>query len=1159
MSQNIFDDINPTTTSGTELATLLNEFKDAVVSGFSGTSRPVNLQAGGYWVDTTNDPAQWQLFLYDGSQDILLFTLDLTTGTASISGGGELLTLSKASNDILAPILRFLKTRAGGAQTLDGDNLAQIEFAGNDSGSIERAHARINVQATDNTSSTTLGSYITLEQASEGSGSLNEIFRIRDRKLGWGEINPVDTFHLRGVGAQIRIEREEDSVNSSTIVLQKKRLAGNGQVLINDAIGRVSIESADQNGTEFEAANMEVVATENNTDTGRGNKIVFKTIAIGDTVLTERLSIDENGVNATNLNVTNITSENVKAQNISDSVTAATFIGEKQRVSGLGQVLINDGILKLQADSTDVDGDQFESAAIEVFALEDHTNIARGTQIRFSTIPALGTALTQRLTIDETSTFDGNLIVTGNFTVQGTLTSVDSTELEITDANVTVNKGGTQASADLNDAGFTVEMSDATDAGIGYDSTLASKFKIGEVGSESEIADVSSAQTFTNKTLTSPVINTGDINNPDIDGGTVTGSSIETPTRSDVKQDTQANLETYALTATNGQLAFATDTKKMFQVLDNALSPVGGGGLGGGVDVYFADNFEDTEAADFETGNGVSLSGGTLQGTLADAAGTIEGDNDILYTQAAGSLNDFFFAPALTLLADHQGKGKQNQFIGYVKYTGNDDDMELIAYDATNSVVVAQELIKVSTLAQRLNALGALASTTASLKIGFRTLVENIGATLRIGLLEANTAPVSGGLQDSQFLMLSGANGYGSTGTEIRRFDTTVRSRGSGLFREVTTAANGTSIEVLRECTITFSRSDFGTSVREGGLSLNASSLNTDIQSLPQAEILAIESSGGNLEWGSFGYSETFQPGDIIRPHDTGFFTATSTAFFSVSAVAVANSFSNNLAPNEYSAVIDKTGGASIVSQKVPGVFTVTSGGSGRAILDYSSLGLTAVPVIVITSKDGNVAVEGTTVRSVTTTTASLEYINNSGGYEDKDFMVILSKQYPDSNSTNMIVNPAIQTCTVVDEKVNGAAGGTGAVTTWTPRDLNTIYGTPLVRVVGNQVFFPEGRWRVKGFAPFRGSDSARLRLYNATTASVIPGSYGFVPSQGANVNVIGAQTPVVVFDVPKGTEHAVELEYFINQSISTFDLGRNNISGTEPETYAIMDIDKLL
>ena len=85
------------------------------------------------------------------------------------------------------------------------------------------------------------------------------------------------------------------------------------------------------------------------------------------------------------------------------------------------------------------------------------------------------------------------------------------------------------------------------------------------------VVGTTNTQTLTNKTLTSPTIN----------GGSVTNASVVTPSRSDVKQDTFANLVTYASTATNGQLVFATDDKKMYQIIDGVLSDISGGGGGG--------------------------------------------------------------------------------------------------------------------------------------------------------------------------------------------------------------------------------------------------------------------------------------------------------------------------------------------------------------------------------------------------------------------------------------------------------------------------------------------------------------------------------------------------------------------------------------------------
>jgi len=67
------------------------------------------------------------------------------------------------------------------------------------------------------------------------------------------------------------------------------------------------------------------------------------------------------------------------------------------------------------------------------------------------------------------------------------------------------------------------------------------------------------------------------VSNKVLDASNDFSGDIIDPARSDVKKGTQAELETYALSATNGQLCFATDTKLMYQVLDSALVSVGSG------------------------------------------------------------------------------------------------------------------------------------------------------------------------------------------------------------------------------------------------------------------------------------------------------------------------------------------------------------------------------------------------------------------------------------------------------------------------------------------------------------------------------------------------------------------------------------------------------
>ena len=454
MSQAIFPNINPSTTSGNQLATLLNGFKDAVASGFSGTSRPSNLQSGGYWIDTTNNPTTWDYKIYNGTIDITVFTLDLASGTASITSATNLFEISKISNDAVGPIIRLIKARiSGGGQTLVDDSVGLLQFQGTRDDSIEATQASIEVLSKDNVTSSAQGAALIFKVTTAGGSSLSEIMRLYDAKVGIGIAIAQETLHVKGTG--IKSHKASDDAVGSKLVMRKARVASLGQVLSSDVISNISSTSTDDSGTEIEVSRTEVVATENHSSTAQGVTWSLKTKATGSTTLTERIGI-----------------------------------------LGTGQV----------------------------------------------SIPSL------TVTNLYASTFESGTVV------------------ETADAKVILNKGGTQAGANSGPAGFEIEMSDATDAAIGYDSSLASKFKMGEVGNLKEIVDVSSTQTLSAKTLTSPVVNS---------------PSIVTPSRSDVKQGTESALTTYASTAANGQWAFATDTKVMYQVIDGALVPSGSGGGGG--------------------------------------------------------------------------------------------------------------------------------------------------------------------------------------------------------------------------------------------------------------------------------------------------------------------------------------------------------------------------------------------------------------------------------------------------------------------------------------------------------------------------------------------------------------------------------------------------
>lgn len=292
MSQDIFSNINPATTSGTQLATLLNGFKDAVASGFSGTSRPPNLQAGGYWIDTTGAPNSWAYKVWTGAVDITVFTLNLITGAASITGSDSTFQILKTSADDVGPILRLVKARiAGGGQVLSGDIVGEIQFKGTDDASATPIVCRIKSVATDNMTASASGAYLIFETTVDGTAALAEAMRLVDGKLGIGTTTPEDTIHARGTG--IRVEKRSDDAVGVKINAKKTRIAGSGQVLSGDVISEYHSISVDDTGADVDAFKMVSTATENHTTTAHGNKLEFYLKKIGEVAFTKMLEIGE--------------------------------------------------------------------------------------------------------------------------------------------------------------------------------------------------------------------------------------------------------------------------------------------------------------------------------------------------------------------------------------------------------------------------------------------------------------------------------------------------------------------------------------------------------------------------------------------------------------------------------------------------------------------------------------------------------------------------------------------------------------------------------------------------------------------------------------------------------------------------------------------------
>lgn len=331
MSQDVFDTINASTTSGTQLATILGAFKDAVISGFKGTSRPTEIDPGGYWIDNSLEASPnflWSVKVWTGTQDVTVFKINLSSGTASVTGTDQQFTVTRVSGDTLGPVLQFVKNRlTGNGQVLTGDVVGEIDFLGRTDSSGNPLVCRIRSIAADNMTTATTGADLVFETTASATASLIEVMRLTGRRLGLGTSSPQSTLHVKGLTG-IMHERSSDDAIGSRFNLKKSRASGAGQVQSGDVVGTLDFSSTDAVAADFIASEIQSIATENHTASVRGAKLVIRNVSKGGTVLVDQVQVDENGVQI--ITPMKVNAEVIATQSIASSAGIAQLAADKK-------------------------------------------------------------------------------------------------------------------------------------------------------------------------------------------------------------------------------------------------------------------------------------------------------------------------------------------------------------------------------------------------------------------------------------------------------------------------------------------------------------------------------------------------------------------------------------------------------------------------------------------------------------------------------------------------------------------------------------------------------------------------------------------------------------------------------------------------------------
>ena len=333
MSQTIFADINPAATSGTQLATHLNDFKAALMSGMSGTARPAETLAGGYWVDTTNDPTYWSYKMYTGAADVEIFRLNLTTATASITGADSTFDILKVTADAVGPILKLIKRRiASNGQVLSGDIVGQLQVIGRANDSSNPVVANMKVVALENQTASASGVYISWETTPALSATAVEHMRLMNGLFGVGTVAPDAVIHAKGATG-IKSEYVADVATPAKITIQKSRLAGTGATQNGDEIAELVVNTTDDTTAKVQSAGIKAVATEAHTTTARGTKLAFYTSPTGGTTPTSKMEI---GDKVNPLATLKVTSLELDSQTVATAATIAQLSADKVVVEFTG-------------------------------------------------------------------------------------------------------------------------------------------------------------------------------------------------------------------------------------------------------------------------------------------------------------------------------------------------------------------------------------------------------------------------------------------------------------------------------------------------------------------------------------------------------------------------------------------------------------------------------------------------------------------------------------------------------------------------------------------------------------------------------------------------------------------------------------------------------
>jgi hypothetical protein len=606
---------------------------------------------------------------------------------------------------------------------------------------------------------------------------------------------------------------------------------------------------------------------------------------------------------------------------------------------------------------------------------------------------------------------------------------------------------------------------------------------------------------------------------------------------------------------------------------------------------YFNDGeAEYSLATRWSTGDNASfMGGGALTGSFSISLTNINTIDQRSFMFTQGSLDEYVaskqFAIDVPITAgiafDYQ-------------YNGADNDIEVELYCTSLSTAYSVGFLEAADgITKPFSGSVYVPTGCGVARIGFSVAVLNAGKILYFNRMIVSNNPFAyKNLLDTQMLRLNTATGYGSTNNKIRIFTNTTAASGGGLFSYATSAADGDSFTILKDCTVAITYIDQFNNNGYYGISKNSTELTTTIDTITMAHRLTQSVTIAANYNGMVGWTGKVSAGDILRPHTQGLANGTSPARTNFTITAIAES--------EHVVTPAKSGIEEIyidgyTSKDASGyiLFKTVRRNTLSALAAYSVAAsytkLTATKKVIATIASS--AVAGVTIHpfiyhynSANTllsqsgfcgvagqeATGVLPILMNVGDY----VVVQTGTASTDSAATNfraifvdfeqqiLSAIPTTKVCYLKDVKASGTAAGTSSTAGWYTRDLTVINenggitssSCSFATLSANQFTLQPGQYKIRAESPTMGSTSNAVRLYNISTSQEI--LYG-VGNYSASATEVGGSIAQCAGTITITTPQTYAVQYQVGTSRASNGLGVTTSWGAA-EIFTTVEITKL-